>query len=292
MNLLGKIFVFLILFLSVAFMAMSMMVYATHRNFRAEIENSGGPKGNGWKTIYAEKSAEAEKLIKERDELSAQLAAEKLAAERTRAIVVDQRNKLIEDVKTAKESLVQKEKALADATQTNTQLQANLEMHAKAEAALVEVVKTSQDENKTRFATVLKLSDENNALSAQIPNLLERAKQLAEQVATAKVMLGKYGKTLSDPLNDVPPPVDGLVTRVGQLRDPNLIELSLGFDDGMRIGHTVDLFRGPNYLGRATITAVEGNRSVAKVLKDDLRAPVKDNDGFTTRLQYLTSQNK
>ena len=77
---------------------------------------------------------------------------------------------------------------------------------------------------------------------------------------------------------------------VGRLQDPNLVELSLGSDDGMRINHYVDLYRGNTYLGRAVITNTVGNRSVAKVLKEGLKAAVKQDDSFTTRLQYMTTQ--
>ena len=52
MNLVGKIFVFLIFCMSVVFMSFAVMIYATHKNWRDEVlrENPGGPGGKiGWK---------------------------------------------------------------------------------------------------------------------------------------------------------------------------------------------------------------------------------------------------
>ena len=98
MNLVGKIFVFLNLFLAVAFMAMAMMVYATHKNFRTEIESTGGPAGKGWKTTYIEKYKEAESLAKQRRELEVQLNAEVIARERALAAAESHRQKLVADL--------------------------------------------------------------------------------------------------------------------------------------------------------------------------------------------------
>jgi hypothetical protein len=284
MNMVGKIFVFLNLFLAVAFMAMSMMVYATHRNIRADIDD---PK-TGWKVKYIEQFKKSEALTKERDELELQRNAEVIARERALAAAESHRQSLVAQLQQKQETLVQKEKSLAAATEANTALQLSLKMHADAEAQVAEAAKLAAKENDERFKRLIALTDELNTVLAQVPLLKERSSQVAEQLAKAKVLLQKLGHTLEDP--DLPPPVNGTVLAVGRLQDPNLVELSLGFDDGMRINHTVDLYRGRVYLGRAVITNTEGHRSVAKVLKDGLRAAVKEDDSFTTRLQYMTSQ--
>lgn len=286
MNLVGKIFVFLNLFLAVAVMAFCTFVYATHRNMRAEIET---PK-TGWKDQYTAKYKEAESLAKQRRELEVQLNSEVIARERALAAAESHRQKLVADLQQIKETLVQKEKALAQATEANTALQLNLKKHADAEAQVAEAAKLAAKENDERFKRLIAITDELNTVVAQIPNLKERQAQLAEQVAKAKVLLQKLGHTIDDPASLQPPPVTGTVVAVGRLQDPNLVELSLGKDDGIRISHYVDLYRDNVYLGRAVITNTEGHRSVAKVLKDGLRAAVKENDSFTTRLQYMTSQ--
>jgi hypothetical protein len=286
MNMVGKIFVFLNLFLAVAFMAMSMMVYATHRNMRTEIED---PK-TGWKVQYINKYKEAESLAKQRRELEVQLNAEVIARERALAAAESHRQALVAQLQQAKETLVQKEKSLAAATEANTALQLSLKTHADAEAQVAEAAKLAAKENDERFKRLIALTNELNVAMSQIPIYKERQAQLAEQVAKAKVLLQKLGHTIEDAPSLQPPPVTGTVLAVGRLQDPNLIELSLGSYDGLRNNHTVDLYRGNVYLGRAVITNTEGDRAVAKVLRDGLRAAVKEDDSFTTRLQYMTSQ--
>lgn len=287
MNLVGKIFVFLNLFLAVAFMAMSMMVYATHRNIRADIDD---PK-TGWKVQYTTKYKEAESLKKQRGELEVQLNSEVIARERALAAAESHRQSLVAQVQQVKETLVQKEKSLAAATEANTALQLSLKVHADSEAQVAEAAKLAAKENDERFKRLIAITDELNTVVSQLPILKERQAQLAEQVAKAKVLLQKLGHTIEDRSDLQPPPVTGTVVAVGRLQDPNLVELSLGFEDGIRNNHYVDLYRGNVYLGRAVVTSTEGgHRSVAKVLKDGLRAAVKEDDKFTTRLQYMTSQ--
>jgi hypothetical protein len=136
------------------------------------------------------------------------------------------------------------------------------------------------------------LSDKYHDLVARFPALQEREKQLTQQVAKAISMLSSMGRTIEDPIDLLPPPVDGTVTALSKRDDPNLIELSLGKDDGLRVNHRIDLYRGNTYLGYAVVTeiAADGQTSVAKVL--DRKAPVKAGDNFTTRLQYLTKSGK
>lgn len=286
MNLVGKIFVFLNLALSVSFMSMAMMVYATHKNIRADIDD---PK-TGWKVQYNEQYKKAISLDKQRHALEVQLNAETIARERALAAAESHRQTLVGLVQQLKETLVQKDKALALSTQSVTDAQANLKTHAEAEAQVAEAAKLAAKENDDRFKRLIAITNELNTVAAQLPIHQEREKQLAEQYAKSKVLLQKLGYNPEDPLDLMPPPVSGTVLAVGRLQDPNLVELSLGYDDGMRINHSVDLYRGSTYLGRAVITNTEGNRAVAKVLKDGLRAAVRQDDSFTTRLQYMTSQ--
>jgi hypothetical protein len=199
------------------------------------------------------------------------------------------RQTLVALVQQLKETLIQKDKALALSTQSVTDAQANLKTHAEAEAQVAQAAKQAADENDKRFKRLIAITDELNAVATQLPLYQEREKQLAEQVAKAKLLISKLGHNIEDPPSRLPPPVSGTVVSVGRLQDPNLVELSLGKDDGLRINHYVDLYRGNAYLGRAVITDTEGNRSVAKVLKDGLKAAVRQDDNFTTRLQYMTS---
>ncbi len=79
MNLVGKIFVVLILLMSIVFATFSIMVYATHRNWRDEVLK----QGVGWKDRYRQKSDEAAQAKADRDNMALQLNAQTYATNQT-----------------------------------------------------------------------------------------------------------------------------------------------------------------------------------------------------------------
>ena len=78
MNLLGKIFVGLIAVMSLVFMSFAMMVYGTHRNWKAEIEreDKNSPDKGGWKQKLIVKQEENKKLEELKESLQTTLSKE------------------------------------------------------------------------------------------------------------------------------------------------------------------------------------------------------------------------
>ena len=70
--------------------------------------------------------------------------------------------------------------------------------------------------------------------------------QLLEQVGRMTAVLDKNELTEFDPIIDIPPPLEGVVVKVG---GNNLVEISVGADDGIRKGHKLDVSRGARYSG-------------------------------------------
>lgn len=64
----------------------------------------------------------------------------------------------------------------------------------------------------------------------------------------------------------------------------DLIEISLGSDDGLRKGHTVEVFRGSSYLGRARIVKTGPSQAVAEMLKEYQKGFIQKGDRVATRL--------
>ena len=81
MNLVGKIFVVLILLMSIVFATFSIMVYAAHRNWRDEVLK----QGVGWKDRYRQKSDEAAQAKADRDNMALQLNGQTYAMNQTLA---------------------------------------------------------------------------------------------------------------------------------------------------------------------------------------------------------------
>ena len=64
-----------------------------------------------------------------------------------------------------------------------------------------------------------------------------------------------------------------------------LIEITVGADDGLKPGHTIEVFRGERYLGRAEILRTEPDRAVGRVIRRFQLGPIQEGDDVATRLR-------
>jgi hypothetical protein len=56
------------------------------------------------------------------------------------------------------------------------------------------------------------------------------------------------------------------------MRDRGLVEISIGSDDGINVGHTLQVYRlkpRPEYLGRIRILDAEHHKAVGQIMKSD-----------------------
>ena len=109
----------------------------------------------------------------------------------------------------------------------------------------------------------------------------ERRAQLEKQVANARILLQQGGLTLESLPKDRVPTLDGDVLAVAE----NSIEVSLGADDGLQVGHTLEVYRSGQYVGRAVVRSVRPDRSIAVLVKEFTRGIVQRGDRVTTRLK-------
>ena len=80
-------------------------------------------------------------------------------------------------------------------------------------------------------------------------------------------------------------PTDGLVSAVRRRGSTQLIEVTIGADDGLRAGHTVEVFRGSKYLGRAEIIRTTPDRAIGKIDRRFLHGQIQEGDRVATRLK-------
>jgi hypothetical protein len=62
-------------------------------------------------------------------------------------------------------------------------------------------------------------------------------------------------------------------------------EISLGTDDGLREGHTLEIFRGNRYLGRMDVLEAHAHRAVGKLEKEMQQDVIRKGDQVQTRLK-------
>ena len=155
-----------------------------------------------------------------------------------------------------------------------------------------QVQKLTQDIN-TQIARVTELFNKSMALNnqlmqanAKLPDLEEMNAQLADQNAKARMLLQRFGMNLEDPVDRRPPPLDANVENVG-VRD---VEIAAGTDDGVRVGHMLDIVREGRLVGRIEITDADEDRAVGRILREYSVEQIRRGDTATTKLNRLARQ--
>ena len=276
MTLLGKIFTVLIFLISTMFLAMSLMVFATHRNWKEAVVGTNGLQSQ----LAAVKTRETNlqsTMQQVQDQLNEERAARRQALAALQSKLIDLQQQV-----NVKESL------LGTATAENSQLVKELET---AQALLADVqsevqklrgdlVVTKEDRDE-QFNVVVSLNDQKHNAEGEARRLQERSQQLALDVADQRQALDSAGIDPAKGFDDQPP--RGLDARVDRVLN-NLVEITIGSDDGLRKGHQLDVVRGQNYLGRITIERVEPNRAVGQIDPNFQRGNIQEGDRVTTNL--------
>jgi len=281
MNLLGKIFVVLIVVLSVVFMTLAMMVYATHRNWRDIVENPT----TGLKAKLAQSNRDYDTLKNQYNRLESQLKGEAEAAlQQVRKLETElaskiELNKAIQ-IELDQEQLTRREhtEAIHDTQQINQRL-------ADEVADRRDDIRANQQARDTAFAASLKATEELHQAKGQFESTLERNRQLTSQVADYTNIMRSSGIDPNTDPNAVVPRVNGLVSQVKQAAGAQLVELTIGSDDGLKQGNTVEVYRGSKYLGRLEILKTSPDRAVGRVDRRYQQGQILEGDRVATRLQ-------
>lgn len=278
MNFIGKIFVVLITVMSLAFMSFAVAVYATHRNWRDIVLNELRPQ-------LDEARAENQSLRDTLERLTNDLQSEQ-TNRRTQVAKLEQEKELLQRERDERQretaELVEERRRSIAAMEATQRTLENL--RAEVDRLREEIVQAQQDRDD-HFKRMVALTDEVQQLEGR-RNLLEaRNMQLLEQVARQNAVLDRHGLDEFMPIDGIPPKVDGIILAVG---DRGLVEISIGSDDGLRTGHTLEVFRhgtsNSKYLGRVEVVRIEADRAVAKVIPEFRKGIIQKEDRVASRL--------
>ncbi len=274
MNLVGKIFVVLIFVMSLVFMGFAVAVYGTHQNWKQKAEDEAKRVAN-LQTTVTEREAEKAKLEEE-------LKRELNAREQALAKLETERNELA----TQREELVKQRDALLikdkEAVAALDAAQQNLARLTTEVEGLRGEIRDTQAQRDKQFDRTVELTDQINQAQGEVKRLEERRIQLASQLASANLVLDRNGLHKDMPVDGIPPRLRGKVLAVN--RD-NMIEVSLGSDDGLRAGHTLEVFRGSKYLGRVEVLHATADRAVGKIIPGYKKGVIQRNDDVATRFK-------
>lgn len=279
MTLVGKIFTFLILVMSVAFLMLAATVFATHVNWRDKVMGSGDAKG--LKAQVEEVSDTNRRLREEIERANDRLALEQASRAYALAGLQTKLQQAVTELQVKEKQFAELQAANGTAVTTLETNSESLKKISDENALLRTDLRTAEQARDEKFNQVVQLTDKLNEMEGVRQDLTERQRELAAQVSRMKVVLDRHDLSEFTPVVDIPPKVDGVVTAVS---DRDLLEISIGSDDGLRVGHTLEVSRNNSYLGRVVVRRVEPDRAVVEILKEYRKGTVRKGDRVATKL--------
>jgi hypothetical protein len=278
MNLLGKSFSVLILLLSVVFMVLALAVNASHRNWRDVVLADDGLK------------AQIETYERTNDQLSqarartqAELDREKAARRTALAALQTQLDQVETQLQASQATVASLESKNTALTQLDLSRAEELAKLIAETTVLRSQIRTEQQDRDNLFAETLELTDEMNSLRGIVQLQQDRNDQLLTQVTRYKEVVDAAGLRMDDPLDGAPPERNGNVLVINRPR--KLVEVSIGYDDGLRQGHLLEVTRGGRYVTRLRVRDTEPDRAVAEILNDYSEGTIQEGDRVDTTLE-------
>ncbi|MCC7337067.1 MAG: hypothetical protein IT422_18400 [Pirellulaceae bacterium] len=271
MTLLGKVFTGLIFLLSVIFFSLAVAVNASHIN---------------QKTLAVKYQTEAKAAKDKNTELTSllestkdELAIEQLARRSALGALQTQLGDMKNDLQQKEKQLQDAQAALTQFTSTEKQTQAELKARTDDNELLRKQMVDAREDRNQLFQRLVGAKDQLNRLQGIYQSERERERALASQMTAAMEKLEVLDIRPETLLKA--PAVNGKVTAVST---SGLVEVSLGRDDGMREGFTLEAHRDGQYLGRLKVKTVADNKSVAEIMTGYQKGYIRAGDRVDSKL--------
>ena len=278
MNLVGKIFVVLILVASCVFMTLGLMIFATHQNWRAAIITPKTGYQDQLKTAYTDSA----KLSNDIEKLVGLLSLEKAAHQQELAKAETALAKA-EEHKADLEKAVQDERNRLDTVAKSLEVaQASLTALRKENGGLREDIRDANKKVDEQVKIATEMEDKLHIALGQLSDLKKRNEQISNQYAAAVVILRKLRPDMNFSDTGEIPMLRGEILAIDK---DDRVEVSLGSDDGLREGNTLEVYRGDKYLGRMQILEAQPHRAIGMILKEYKVEPIRKGDSVASKLK-------
>ncbi len=277
MNFFGKILVGLTAIASIFLLVASLAVYSTHRNWKEDYD--------AIKAQLSTAQNQNQQLESQKNSLEGQLTAEVEFAKQEASKLATEREQLASqniEIQRQLDAVTQIERSNSAAILAT---QANNEKLTGQVGVLREEIRTNQAERDLAFTTALEATDGLHQADNELTTLRERNTQLAQEVGNKTALLDENGIDPDTDPDAVMPRVRGIVSKTQSTAGSQLIEVTVGADDGLKPGHTVEVFRGDRYLGRAEILKTEPDRAVGRILRQFQQGQIEEGDDVATRFR-------
>jgi hypothetical protein len=273
MNLVGKIFTVLIFLMCVVFATFALMAHAAHKNWKAVVVDKGGLNDQ-----LVDANKQIQDLKEEKKNLETAMNDEK---ERVRKRLISLEQLKVEAVRDRDAA----EKELATKVGENRELAAAIKGIIQKESVMQAAIDTMRadikvavDDRDNIRKKLLDTTDDLNAAVVQRQKLEKLQRELVDQIEKLK-RIAQYVHASEADLVKTPP--DGLEGEVVSAPRPDVVEISVGADDGVRKGHKFVVTRPSTgkYIGLIEVIQADyPNRAVCRPDKSSLSDQIQKGD--------------
>lgn len=283
MHFVGKILVVLLLILSVMFMAFAGVVYNAQMNWRIEA-NKEKENVKKAQAELANTRADYDRFKNEMDQKV------KLANDKAAAVDADNRGLLATVAKlqadngalavarktSAEQAVIAEEEALARREESQNLRKINHDQALKLDANFEEKTKL-EDQAHSQMIDLAAFKAKNKELLVKISHYI----QALESAGISSDVAELAAKSAP------PPRIEGIIEEVNASKRQGaseLVEISLGSDDGLKKGHEMTVSRGPKFLCKIRIVDTHPDKAVGEVIEGTRNGVVKKGDNVSTKL--------
>ncbi len=257
---LGKIFTLFVLHLSLAFFIVALIANSSHIDHKKKVST--------YQAQVKVLETTVDQLKKYQEQLKTSLTQEQLSRKTALAELQTQLTTAREQLAQANTDLTGKSATLTIQTQKLSETIDRVASLSKQNDTLkIEIDKIITDRNDQR-KRVISLQDNLNSLKSVEGDLLAQKKQLQDEVTNFQAQAETFGRALDKAgikdFEDVPPAdLKGVVLAIDSNQQ---VVISLGRDDGLRVGHKLEVYRPGQYLGQIEIKTIKDDQAIGKVL--------------------------
>jgi hypothetical protein len=271
MTLLGKVFTGLVFLLSVIFFSLAVAVNASHINWKQRADKFKQDASGA-----EERNRQLSSLL---EDMKTELAIEQHARKSALASLQTQLAQAQGELQVQEATLAALQSAHTALVQTEQNTQVELKARTTDNELLRQQFKEAREDRNQIFQRLVAAKDQFNRLQGDFKTLTDRERQLAMEYTAAKEKLDVLDIS-PDTLLEAP----NVIGRVLAVAANGTVVVSLGRDDGMRAGFTLEVHRDGQYLGRLKVRRVEDNQSIAEVLTSHQKGYIRAGDRIDTRL--------
>ena len=218
-----------------------------------------------------------------KDRIQADLNREQAARRTALAALQTQLDQLQGVLQSSEQKVQQQTAQITVLTQTDLSRAEELERLTAENVTLRSQIRTEQQDRDTLFTETLTLTDQMNTLRGFKQELEVRNQQLIAQATRYKEVMTSKGIDVNEPLDGAPPDRNGNILQID--RPSSLVLVSIGYDEGLRKGHLLEVTRDGRYMGKLKVRNTEPDRSVAEILDDYSEGILQEGDRVDTTIE-------